>query len=441
MIRFAGILVLLVGFWVPKVSQAVIAGCSDLGSTYTSAPCLNNFCGGSICICKTGINAQEDGGEICCADAASNNEQTCFDKQTGTPGREAPTDGPVVGQTQEKNPISFRVTVSLPGSKFLAGQSIAITGETLGEYIAALYFFLVSAAGILAAGMIFYSGIRWLTAGGNRGAVQDAKDHILSSLIGLGLAFGAYLILVTISPKLVKFNSLNVRQVVGQQQTFAEQEVAVDGYKSEQPLGTVSASQSWYTKVYNQYNNFIAPVATNGLDPKLMYAIMLIESSGFERATSKASPPACGLFQLRVSTAQPYLPEKPNLTCADLYDPALNAKASAGYLKTLFSSTCPMRAREKQKDGSYITKQCDQSLTNCKNGDLRYVVAAYNGGAGANCNSASKCPPQRDVSGNIIPDSKKTWWECEKNSGYAQTRNYVQQVLSAYEQIKTFTNP
>lgn len=420
-LRLAGALFLLVGFWVPTVSQAAIAGCTDVGSTYTSAPCPSNRCGTALCFCATGVNNEEVGSEVCCANAAENNALTCFDKQTGTPGQEAPTNGPVVGQTQEKKPVSFRVTVSLPGSKFLAGQSVNITGETLGEYIAALYFFLVSAAGILAAGMIFYSGIRWLTAGGNRGAVQDAKDRILSSLIGLGLALGAYLILVTISPKLVKFNSLSVRQVASQQQSFAGQEISIEEYRGVATLGTVAVSREWYTGVYNKYNNFITPVATNGLDPKLMYAIMLVESGGFERATSRANPPACGLLQLRVSTAQPYLPEKPNLTCADLYDPALNVKASAGYLKSLLSDTCPTSARK--RDGSRV--QCDASKTHCTNGNLTYVIAAYNGGQGANCSSVT-CPGQ-------------TWWECTGNPGYAETRNYVQKVLSAYEQIKTFT--
>lgn len=325
-------------------------------------------------------------------------------------------------QLPAKDPIRFRVSVSLPGSKFLAGQSIAITGETLGEYIAALYFFVVSAAGILAAGMIFYGGLQWMTAGGKAGNVQDAKDRILSALIGLGLAFGAYLILVTISPKLVKFNSLNIRQVAGTQQSFVGAEIPFSGYKGGASLGTISASPTWYASVYNKYNNFIQPEAfAKGVDLDLMYAIMLVESGGNAEATSPAG--ACGLFQLLPSTAQPYVPEKPNITCRDLFDPAINTKAAVGYLKTLLDGTCPTSARK--KDGS--TVQCDASKTQCKNGDFRYVIAAYNGGQGANCSSVT-CPGS-------------TWWECEGNPGYAETRSYVQKVLSAYEQIKLFSNP
>ncbi len=321
---------------------------------------------------------------------------------------------------EDRDPIRFRVSVSLPGSQFLAGQSITITGETLGEYIAALYFFVVSAAGILAAGMIFYGGLQWLTAGGKVGSVQDAKDRILSALIGLGLAFGAYLILVTISPKLVKFNSLNIQQVTGKQQSFVGAEIPFSGYKGGVSLGTISASPTWYAGVYNKYNNFIQPEAlAKGVDLDLMYAIMLVESGGNAEATSPAG--ACGLFQLLPSTAQPYVPEKPNITCRDLFDPAINAKASVGYVKSLLEATCPTSARK--RDGTVV--QCDASKTQCKNGDLRYVIAAYNGGQGANCSSVT-CPGS-------------TWWECEGNPGYAETRSYVQKVLSAYEQIKTFT--
>ncbi len=417
---------ILIGLAVPEVSRGAISSCEELGSLYSSTSCTNNLCGTNPCLCGTAPSFNTSI-EICCM-KGEGFEKVCVNKETAqavdTWGTTQPSDATAVlnDGTSKDSTVRFRVSVTLPGSKFLAGQSIAINGETLGEYIAALYFFVVSAAGILAAGMIFYGGLQWLTAGGKAGSVQDAKDRILSALIGLGLALGAYLILVTISPKLVKFNSLSIRKVESVQQVFnAASEVSAIGYKVGAGQGTVAVSQSWYNQAYNSFNTFVAPqAAANGIDPKLMYAFMLVESSG-RANVPPSSAGACGLFQLLPSTAQPYLPEKPNLICADLSDPALNTKAAAAYMKSLFQSTCPTSARK--RDGTVV--QCDASKTQCKNGDLRYVIAAYNGGQGANCSSVT-CPGS-------------TWWECEGNPGYAETRTYVQKVLSAYEQIQTFT--
>lgn len=117
------------------------------------------------------------------------------------------------------------------------GQEIIITGNTLGEYIAALYVFVVSAIGILAAVLVFYGGLKWLTAGGDRGRVQDAKEQISSALIGILLVFAAYLLLLTISPKLVRFTSLEIKPVPKRIAAY-EKDIAFDARGSG--LGTAS---------------------------------------------------------------------------------------------------------------------------------------------------------------------------------------------------------
>jgi soluble lytic murein transglycosylase-like protein len=70
-----------------------------------------------------------------------------------------------------------------------------------------------------------------------------------------------------------------------------------------------------------------------------------------------------------------------------------------------------------------------QDLANKYDGDLNRVVAAYNGGPGAN-------GPSRDCPGSLR-------WQCQwdnqaqtvPNKGYEITRKYVQRVNNYYSQL------
>jgi soluble lytic murein transglycosylase-like protein len=321
--------------------------------------------------------------------------------------------------------VRLKLQVTLPGSKFIAGQEISITGTTLGEYIAALYAFSVGAIALLAAIMIFYAGIRWLTAGGNRANVQSAKEHIMSALIGLLIAVGAYLLLLTISPKLVKFSSLSLTQVARQNQEFAEMAFGFKGVPPTTVTLTQDAFNAARARAYEGKTvaEMVQQAAIDyGVSANLIYAIMMVESGGNATVVSPAG--ACGIMQLLPGTASGLLPDKPTLTCDDLLKPAYGIRAGAAYLARIKSSTCPTSAT--RKNGSTAT--CTPSLTQCRDnasgGENVYVYAAYNGGQGANCSSVD-CPGQ-------------TWWECSANAGYAETRSYVQKVQAALEKIKGY---
>lgn len=310
---------------------------------------------------------------------------------------------------QEPKKIFFTPQLPIPGSSLFNGQEIVVTGSTLGEYIAALYVMVVGAIAILAAVMIFYGGLKWLTAAGNRGRVQDAKETISSAIIGIVLAFGAYILLLTISPNLVKFRSLELRPVSTIQQKFSN-EVAFGARGAT--MGTVSLSNpiDWLDNaqygVRRQYGTIIAPLATPQVPIDLIYAIIFVESGGRPEVVSGAG--ACGIMQLLPSTAK--------RTCLELQDPAIGIPAGVAYLKELASDTCPQTAV--RKDNSVAKCQPpDAQPTGCTKGDLYYVAAAYNGGKGANCGSID-CPGY-------------TWWECAKNTGYLETRNYVAKVEDA----------
>jgi hypothetical protein len=314
--------------------------------------------------------------------------------------------------TQPSNNVIFKPQITLPGSKFIAGESIVITGNTLGEYIAAFYTFFVTAIAILAAIMVLYGGFKWLVAAGNRGQVQNAKEQISSALIGLLIAFTAYLLLLSISPKLVKFTSLSLTSIKPIQQTFAGAEIAY-GFKGTPP-STASLTKTWAIQMKSLYDAQISSVANSNVPRDLIYAIIYTESGG--RADALSGAGACGIMQLLPATA--------GKTCGELLDPQVGIQAGVNYLQTLASKTCPAQATK--KSGEVI--QCVTSRTSCRNGDQYYMTAAYNGGVGANCDShESSCVG-------------RTWWECEVNTGYQETRNYVLKVQQAREKLKCFLN-
>ncbi len=87
--------------------------------------------------------------------------------------------------------------------------------QDVASYIAGLYKFIAGAIGIIATLMVFYAGLRWLTAGGNRSRVQDAKETLFSALAAVVLAFGSYLLLYTINPRLVNLRVPTLTPVIG----------------------------------------------------------------------------------------------------------------------------------------------------------------------------------------------------------------------------------
>jgi soluble lytic murein transglycosylase-like protein len=116
--------------------------------------------------------------------------------------------------------------------------------------------------------------------------------------------------------------------------------------------------------------------ATWQVDPSLVKAIIANESGFDANATSKVG--AQGLMQLMPSTAQA-------VGVHDSYDPAQNVAGGTRYLKGLLDRF---------------------------NGDVRLAVAAYNAGPGA-----------VEKYGDVPP--------------YAETQNYVQNVLGSYAKYRT----
>ena len=104
--------------------------------------------------------------------------------------------------------IEFTPQVEIPG-----GPTGTVQGDTIAKYIKAIYQYGIAVVGILAAIVLMFGGLLWLTAGGNTGQVSEAKEWIKSSLLGLILAMLSYTILLTVNPDLVNFRPITVQKI------------------------------------------------------------------------------------------------------------------------------------------------------------------------------------------------------------------------------------
>ncbi len=113
---------------------------------------------------------------------------------------------------QETGLTKPKLQISIPSLHFGEGFSNN-KGAWIGEYIKAIYNYSMTIVGILAAVVLMFAGVIWLTAGGNASRVDDAKKWITASLTGLIIALTSYMILNIVNPDLTIFKSLDIKTI------------------------------------------------------------------------------------------------------------------------------------------------------------------------------------------------------------------------------------
>ena len=92
---------------------------------------------------------------------------------------------------------------------------------SIAKYIQAIYNYAIGIVGILAAVVLMFGGVIWLTAGGSPDKVNEAKAWIGASLSGLILVLCSYMILNTINPDLVSFKEIAPSPIAEKQGNYA----------------------------------------------------------------------------------------------------------------------------------------------------------------------------------------------------------------------------
>lgn len=96
------------------------------------------------------------------------------------------------------------------------GEKPEATTAQVPDYVKYIFNFLIGISGVIALGALIYAGFQWFTSAGSPEKIQNAKDQIAASLLGLLILFGSYLILTTINPDLVVFKLKRLRPIISE---------------------------------------------------------------------------------------------------------------------------------------------------------------------------------------------------------------------------------
>ncbi|MBU1130885.1 pilin [Patescibacteria group bacterium] len=80
------------------------------------------------------------------------------------------------------------------GDKIGYGSAGAVTSADLSYTIGQVVSYVLAFLGVAFLVIVVYSGIQWMTAGGNAEAVKKARDRLVNAAIGLVIVLGAYAI-------------------------------------------------------------------------------------------------------------------------------------------------------------------------------------------------------------------------------------------------------
>ncbi len=106
-------------------------------------------------------------------------------------------------------------TTSLETTYPVVGGEEITPDEDLPGYILYVFNFAFLAAGILAFIFLIYGGFRYVTSAGNPTIMKDAKDQIISVIIGIAVLLGSYLVLVEINPSFQNIQVKKIEKVTG----------------------------------------------------------------------------------------------------------------------------------------------------------------------------------------------------------------------------------
>lgn len=183
-----------------------------------------------------------------------------------------------------KNPLD-NLQVAIPGLKELAAKYPAVCNEEqcsipwIGVYIVSVFNYGIGIIGILAAVILMFGGIIWITAGGSAEKIGEAKKWIGASLAGLVIALSSYAILYQINPDLTVFKPLeikNVKKLDEIQQQYSASCPTKDEQKNGYTAFTTGyckpkASTSDILNGYYTGTNFLCKVGLNCTCPNGQY--------------------------------------------------------------------------------------------------------------------------------------------------------------------------
>jgi hypothetical protein len=98
------------------------------------------------------------------------------------------------GLTSLSNKLVAYNIINNGGANTTAGEAGISTDSSITSIVGTVVSALLGLLGVIFLGLIIYGGITWMTAEGDEGKVESARNTISSSVIGLIIVLAAYAI-------------------------------------------------------------------------------------------------------------------------------------------------------------------------------------------------------------------------------------------------------
>ena len=289
------------------------------------------------------------------------------------------------------------------------GEGSVDVASGFSAYLANVIKLFMGIVGVIAVLMLVIGGIEYMSTV-SIGEKEGAKTRITNALLGLLLALSSYVILYTINPSLTEFTI----GVPGAVLTLEDQiSTPTGGTGIIPPTGKTTPglltnpNRDKYDAIYRN----AAAAAKPPIDCTWLKALAAQESGNDPTRTSPDG--AQGLTQIMPDTYKKY-------GTGDPYDATNNANAGAKYFSSVIQNPCP------------------PNHADCNPGDMRYALAAYNGGNGQKgANGASTKVGCEGLTAWECPQN----WDASRRNSYLQTYNYVNTVMSNYAALKNANPP
>jgi lysophospholipase L1-like esterase len=205
------------------------------------------------------------------------------------------------------------------------------------ELITAVYKFSIAIFSIIAVIVIILQGFRIITSGGSSEGTSEGYKKIGHAVIGLFIAWGSFLILYTVNPKLVQFNPLSVKVINSIPIEGMEFDDKAPGYDESDAATSEQAETPTITDLSDLDKIFTSYAACYGLDPGILKSIAKAESG--LHPYSGTGKKYQGLFQMDKAYCQGGLelgkyPKSLGLSCTNRIDPETNTAAAAATINS-----------------------------------------------------------------------------------------------------------
>jgi hypothetical protein len=98
-------------------------------------------------------------------------------------------------------PLAFAPIVYAAGTVVDCNQAgqftliCGLTGDKFGSVFGQIITFAFVIAVVVALAFLVWGGIKWVTSGGEKGGVDEARNHVIAAVVGLIIVFLSYFIL------------------------------------------------------------------------------------------------------------------------------------------------------------------------------------------------------------------------------------------------------